>query len=299
MFEEPDAFMLIQGEELTPGKGHVNAINTIETIGAQGGDSVKDILQNNINAVLDQEKRTGQEMLPHVNHPNWRWDVTAEDIMELTGEKFFELYNGGGTSCNTYGDDKHVSTERMWDIILAMRLGVLNLPVMYGVATDDTHTYHQTGSELATPGRGWIMVRSQHLTPEHIIKAMEAGDFYASTGVVLEDIRFDGRTLTIEISPEWGVAYTTRFVGTLKNFNSKSKPVRDDNGNQINSTRVYSEDIGKVLKEVKGSVATYTLGGDELYVRATITSTKAKSDPHVTGEVEVAWVQPVLPNNDK
>lgn len=295
LFGESDRFMLIQGEELTPGIGHVNAINTVERIGSEDSQNVRENLQNNIDAVLAQEKKTGREMLSFVNHPNWRWDLTAEDMLALTGCEFFELYNGGDGSSNNYGDDEHASMERVWDIILAMRLGRLGPGMVYGLATDDAHTYHETGPDHSNPGRGWVVVRSPNLTPESIIKAMKAGNFYSSTGVVLKDIQFDGRELKIKIADEWGVDYTTQFLGTMKEFNSDSKPVYDEAGNLMNATRIYSDEIGKVLKEVKGRVASYTLTGDELYVRATVTSTRLKNNPHVTGEVEVAWVQPVVP----
>jgi len=52
-----------------------------------------------------------------------------------------------------------------------------------------------------------------------------------------------------------------------------------------------------VLKESKGSAAEYTFTGDELYVRATVTSSKLKHDPHFIGELEMAWTQPVLYRN--
>ncbi len=299
LFEEPGRFMLIQGEELTPRKGHVNAINTIEVIGAKDGSTDVEILQNHINAVLEQEERTGQEMLVHVNHPNWRWDFEAEDIYPLVGEQFFELYNGGGTSCNNIGDHNHVSTERMWDIILAMRLGVLNLPVMYGVGTDDSHVYHKTGPNLAPPGRAWIMVRSTYLTPEYIIKAMEVGDFYATNGLNLKDIQFNGKTLKIQIDAEPGVSYTTRFIGTNKGFDRRTKEHQHKDGDKDHAVKVYSDDIGVILKETKGSYAEYTLTGDELYVRAAIISSKPKADPHFIGELETAWVQPVVADSAK
>jgi hypothetical protein len=298
LYEEPGEFMLVQGEELTPGKGHVNAINTIERIGAKDGKTDTEILQNNIDAVLEQEKRTGQEMLPHVNHPNWRWDFTAEDIYPLIGEQFFELYNAGGTSCNNIGDEDHVSTERMWDIILAMRLGVLGLDVMYGIGTDDSHTYHKTGPELAPPGRAWIMVRAEYLTPEYIIKAMEAGDFYASNGLTLKDVQFDGKTLKVKIDAKLGISYTTRFVGTRKGFDTKTEENKHKDGENDHVTQIYSDEIGVVLKEAKGSVASYTLTGDELYVRATVVSSKLKEYPHFIGELETAWVQPVVPGGE-
>jgi hypothetical protein len=293
LLEVPGQFMLVQGEELTAKKAHVNAINTIERLGRIDGETAIETLQNNINAVLEQEQRTGQQMLPHANHPNWRWDLQAEDLIPLVGEQFFELYNGGGTSCNNVGDDNHISTERMWDVILAMRLGVLDLPVMYGVGTDDSHVYHETGPTLAPPGRGWLMVRSTHLTPEYIIEAMEAGDFYASNGLTLKDIQFDGKTLTVTIDKELGVDYTTRFIGTRKGFAPDTTEQTHKDGDKDHTVKIYSDQIGVILKEVQGTTASYTLSGDELYVRATVVSDKLKKDPHVIGELETAWVQPV------
>lgn len=295
LLEDAGKFMMIQGEELTAdARVHVNAINSIERIGPKGGKTKAEILQNNINAVLEQEKRTGQQMLLHINHPNWHWTFTPENIFPVIGEQFFELYNAGGTSCNNPGDENHVSTERMWDIILAMRLGVLNLPVMYGIGSDDSHTYHKTGAGFGQPGRAWVMVRSTHLTPEYIINAMEAGDFYTSNGLTLKDIQFDGKTLKVEIDAKEGVSYTTRFIGTKKRFDTETTEHKYKVGEKDYVTQIYSDEIGIVLKESKGSQAEYTFTGDELYVRATVVSSKPKDNPHFEGEMETAWVQPVL-----
>jgi hypothetical protein len=294
LFEEPGRFLMIQGEEITDAKAHLNGINLLEVIPPQGGDTVLEVLQNNVDAVLAQRRRTGQAMFPHINHPNFRWDLTAEDIMQVRGEKFFEVHNGH-PGVRNYGDHFHVGTERMWDIILTKRLAELSLPIMYGVATDDAHHYHKWGPKSANPGRGWVVVRAHLLTPESIIKSMEAGDFYASTGVALKDVQFDGTTLEIVMMPERGVSYTTEFIGTLKGYRAVSKPVVDENGVEIRTTRIYSDDIGQVLARVTGIAANYTLTGNELYVRARVISTKVKDNPFAAGDFEVAWVQPVVP----
>ena len=55
-----------------------------------------ELLANNMNAVRAQEKKTGQRMLVHVNHPNFQWALTAEDMLELEGTPFFEVYNAHG-----------------------------------------------------------------------------------------------------------------------------------------------------------------------------------------------------------
>ena len=53
--------------------------------------SVLEVMQNNVNAVLEQRQRTGQPMFAHLNHPNFGWGVTAEELMQVKGERFFEV----------------------------------------------------------------------------------------------------------------------------------------------------------------------------------------------------------------
>jgi hypothetical protein len=45
---------------------------------------------------------------------------------------------------------------------------------------------------------------------------------------------------------------------------------------------------------VAGPSGEYRFTGDELYVRARITSSKLHFNPSVVGDMESAWVQPVL-----
>jgi hypothetical protein len=297
LFEEPGRFLLIQAEEITDERAHLNAFNITGVIRPRGGEAAVEALRNNINAVEAQRRQTGRPMFAQINHPNFRWALTAEDIIYVEGARFFEVYNGH-SSVHNYGDEHHVGTERMWDIILTKRLAELGLAVVYATATDDAHHYHQYGQKFANPGRGWVVVRARYLTPESIIKAMEAGDFYASTGVVLKDLEFDGKTLRVVIKPETGVSYTTQFIGTVRGYDPESRPVVGANGVEIRTTRIYSDDIGKVLAEVKGTTAGYTLTGKEIYVRARVTSSKPKPNPHVAAEVEAAWVQPVVPKSN-
>ncbi|MHC4573919.1 MAG: CehA/McbA family metallohydrolase domain-containing protein [Planctomycetota bacterium] len=295
--EEPDRFLLIQAEEITQKKAHINAINLQEVIPRQEGDSAVEVMRGCVNAVLAQRRQTGRMMFAQINHPNFRWALTAEDIMQIEDAKFLEVANCHAAVRNS-GDERRAGTERMWDIILTKRLAELDLPVVYGTATDDAHHYHEYGPKQANPGRGWVTVRAVHLTPESLIKAMEAGDFYASTGVVLKNVRFDGQTLKVVIKPEIAVSYITQFIGTLKGYDPAGKPVLDANGVEIQTTRIYSDDIGRVLAEVKGTVAGYTLTGNEIYVRARVTSTKSMDNPFQAGDVEVAWVQPVVPSKN-
>jgi len=150
---QPGRFLVIQGEEITDRFEsrplHVNATNVAEFIPPQGGASVADVLQRNITAVLEQRRVTERPMFPHVNHPNFGWAVTAEDLMDLDGERFFEVYNGHPLVHNG-GDSLRPSTDRIWDLVLTHRL-TRGRDVVYGLAVDDAHHYGQMDSTRANP----------------------------------------------------------------------------------------------------------------------------------------------------
>ena len=296
--EEPGRFLLIQAEEITDrfrtAPVHINATNLRELIPPQGGNSIVEVMQNTVNAVRAQRERTKTPMFAHINHPNFGWAITAEELMQVDDEQFFEVYNGH-PSVRDEGDSRHAGTERVWDIILTQRLAVLSKPVMFGLATDDAHNYHGEAKNQSRPGRGWVMVRAGKLTPEALIAALEGGDFYASSGVVLKDVRREKNHLSLEIEAEPGVSYTTEFIGTRHGFNRMSEPVLSDAGTPLRVTRRYSEDVGETLATVEGTSASYPLSGDEIYVRARVRSSKPKEDPSRPGEVEQAWTQPLVP----
>ena len=293
----PGEFLLIQGEEITDHfrnlPVHLNATNIQELIPPLGGDSVYDVMQNNVNAVITQRERTREPILVHLNHPNYRYAVTAEDLMRVRGENFFEVYNGHPNVKNS-GDEQHASTERIWDIILTWRLSELDLPIMYGLATDDGHYYHNIPSRASEPGRGWVVVLAAELTPEAIIRAMEAGRFYSSSGVELSAITATSSCISLEVAATANTSYTIEFVGTRRNYDSTREAVVDDNGRPVSTTMRYSDDVGTILRTVRGTAAAYRFAGDELYVRARVTSSTEHPNPSEPGEPERAWTQPVL-----
>ena len=296
--ETPGKFLLMQGEEVTDrwkiAPIHMNAINLRKLIKPQGGNSVYEVMQRNMNALAAQRKATGQPMFLHLNHPNFGWGVTAEDLMKVKGEQFFEVYNGH-PSVRNLGDKTHASTERMWDIINTRRLGELNMKILYGLATDDSHNYHGMASNRSNSGRGWVMVRALNLEPKALINSLESGDFYSSTGVTLKELKQTKEEIAINIAAEKGVSYTIKFIGTLKGYDPKSEPYILPSGAKLRVTHRYSEDIGQVLAIVRGIKASYQLKGNELFVRAKIISSKAQKNAITPNATEMAWTQPVTP----
>jgi hypothetical protein len=292
LFEEAGRFMLIHSEEITDEKLiHVNAHNILRSIPPQGGETEREIIQNNVNAVHQHHHETGRAMFPHLNHPNFHYAVTAEDLAGIEGLQFFEVYNGH-RSVNNYGDDYHVDLDKFWDIVLTLRLAHYDLGIMYGLAVDDSHHYNNSIEKSANPGRGWVMVRSKFLTPEHIINNLKSGDFYSTTGVEIDDFGADHQYYYVDIDEEEGIDYTIQFIGTNKNHDISSEPVLDEGGHEIRATRIYNDDIGKVLEEVQGPSGTYRFTGDEIYVRAKIISSKKHPNPFREGDTEMAWTQP-------
>ncbi len=276
-YEKPGEFLMIQGEEITDSYErapvHVNGLHLREVIPPQGGDSVRDTMQRNIDAVAAQSEKFGQPMLAHVNHPNFGWAMTVEDVASIRGENFFEVYNGHPSVRNA-GDSAHPSMEQMWDLALVHRLRQTDLGVLYGVATDDAHNYHEHRVGRANPGRGWVVVRATALEATAIIEAMERGDFYASSGVMLTDVQVDEASYRIDIEREPGLVYTTQFIGTRRGAGGAP--------------------IGEVFFETTADPAVYRFEGDELYVRAKVTSSRLHPNPYAAGDHEVAWAQPVL-----
>jgi hypothetical protein len=304
LVEERGRFIMLQGEEISDraaGKPlHMNATNLRDVIQPSGGKTIREAMEANLRAVEDQARRTGRETLVHLNHPNFGWGVSAEDLAAVLQERFFEVYNGH-PGVRHQGDDHHPSVERLWDIANTIRLGELQAAPLFGVATDDSHHYlgkgesPKKGRSESRTGRGWIQVRSHYLTPESIIRSMKAGDFYASSGVELTDVSFDADAglLALTIASKPGVTYTTQFIGTPIEYRNEPDTASADPGEADRSDHRDTPEIGKVFATVSGPNPQYKLTGNELYVRAVVTSDQRHADPSYAGQQKQAWTQPV------
>ncbi|MCU0718886.1 MAG: hypothetical protein MUC83_04225 [Pirellula sp.] len=291
LVERSGEFIMIEGEEISDkaeGKPiHINATNIAELIQPAGGATVTETIRNNLRTIIEQEKELGRQILPHLNHPNFGYAVTAADLAAVIEEKFFEVYNGH-PGVNHLGDDEHIGIEPMWDVINVMRLVYLNSPPIYGIATDDSHEYH--GRPGSRPGRGWVMVRSKHLSPEHLIIAMKNGDFYASSGITIDSIQLDQETnqLRLALQPTSGVEYETHFIVV-------DRPEEGSIDDSISLPDLKLESLPKAYVKAKlsGTAPSFQLDGSELYVRAVIFSDRAPADPVWKGQLEQAWTQPL------
>ena len=276
-FEEPAGFMLVPGEEVTahwsgPDQNHpvhINAMGIRARIKPRGGDSVAELMNSALDAIEAHGEEHGVPVLAHINHPNFGWGVTWEDLARMRAERFFEVYNGH-RGVRSDGDATRPDTEEMWDRANARRVTDLDLPLLYGIASDDAHSYY--GGTTSVIGRGWVQVLAPDLSETALITAMKAGDFYASSGVALRSVERGQERYGVEVAEEDGVSYITRFVGFRRGAEGP-----------------------EVLAEVGGGSATYEYQGDELFVRAVVTSSREHPDPYKAGDMEQAWTQPVAP----
>lgn len=298
LLEEAGRFLLIPAEEIThryaKAPVHINAINLRDPIIPLDGGSVGETITVNLRNVAEIRERSQRKMLAILNHPNFRWGVRGEDMLFAESLRYFEVFNGHSGVAN-YGDETHPSCERLWDIVLAIRLGKHELPVICGLASDDSHGYHAWGVGKTNPGRGWIMVRATHLTAEAIVDGLEAGDFYSSSGVILKDVRVENGELKLAIQGQPGVTYRTEFIATPKTARFDSEPRRDANGKELPVTRVYSEEIGQVVGTSTSLTPSFKLDEKWLYVRARVISSQPHPNPFQAGDTEMAWIQPVRP----
>jgi len=304
--EQPGKFLLIQAEEITgkfegPDRQtqiHVNAINLAEPIAPQKGDNAVDMLRNDLRAVAEQAQRLNRPILAHINHPTWRYfDLWPEMLAEPRETRLFEVCNFA-TCDYMLGENGHPGTERMWDIANTLRIAKMNLPPLLGVASDDTHVYHDPSPAKAIPGRGWIMVRAAKLETGAIITALDKGDFYATTGIVLKDVSYNPgtRTLSVTVQPEPQGHYTIEFIGTPVNYDATVREVQglDKERKPFRMIKQYSSDVGRVLSKVDGTQATYRLTGKELYVRAVVRSDRPLHSIKIPAfSTKQAWCQPV------
>lgn len=229
-----EKFLVIRGEEITNTFGelplHVNGLNTQQLVGRQQGSSVVEILQRAVDGV----RAAGG--VPHINHPNFRWAITADQLKQVENNKLFEIYNGH-PQINYLGGGGVPGLEEAWDAILTSG------KILYGIAVDDAHTFKQPGNpNAAGPGRGWVVVRAPRLEARALLEAMERGDFYASTGVTLSDYRVTPTSMSVNIAARSFSKYRIQFIGRG----------------------------GRVLAEVADTAATYRFTGDEGYVRAKV-----------------------------
>jgi hypothetical protein len=245
---ESERFLLIPGEEVTDAIDkkplHVNGLNVARLVDPRHGTSVLDTLQRNTDAIREARG------VPHVNHPNFGWAIAPDDLQALERYRLLEIFNGHPLVNNLGGGDRP-GMEEVWDRLLTAGRRV------YGIAVDDAHYFKRPWDPRAPkPGQGWVVVRAPRLEASALLASLEAGEFYASTGIEFERYTADQAAIVLAVKPLGDSRYRSALIGPG----------------------------GRVLGTVDGPQARFDLGGRSGYVRVVVSDSNGAT----------AWGQPVF-----
>ena len=235
-----EKFLVVKGEEVTDRLGekpiHVNGLNPDRFIKPPGGATVAGMVQNMIDAI----RSAGG--VPSVNHPNYGWAISPDELAQLQRTRLFEVFNGH-PFVNNLGGGGVPGLEETWDRVLSSGR------LLYGIAVDDAHYFKRPEDKTAPrPGFGWVYVRAARLDAPTLLGALERGDFYSSTGVELQSLITSATSMSLSVRTERQSKYRIQFIGRH----------------------------GRVLSETTTSPATYSFKGDEGYVRAKVMESNGK-----------------------
>ncbi|MCL6474684.1 MAG: CehA/McbA family metallohydrolase [Firmicutes bacterium] len=169
-------------------------------------------------SVIDLTRQEGGLVI--LNHPNWGENLDHwrnAQMIQLERYHGIEIYN----NVIEYLEGSPYALDR-WDLLLSEGKQV------WGYANEDTHRVFQIGS-------AWNAVNVRERSKEAVLNALKEGRFYASTGVVLEEI-------TVE-------------DGYYR--------VRATNAKEMRLISLH----GEVVEHVAGSVASFSLDKARKYAR--------------------------------
>lgn len=187
---------------------------------------------------------TAQAGVALVCHPYWS-SLTVNDLLRLNGYVGIEVFN---SSC-------FLSVGRGYSLVHWDDLLVRGRRV-YGFATDDAH-WHFSDHRPVDTCVAWVMVKARSRTATDIVKAIGEGFFYSSQGPEIKEVAVEADRISVETSP-------------VKAINFMSNP-----------------DLGERFTAGEGQLitaASYTLRGQETYVRVECTDQLSRS----------AWTNPIF-----
>lgn len=230
----PGRFLVMKGEEVTGAVGqkpiHVNGLDVSRLVIPPEADTVAGLLQGMVDAIR------GADGVPSINHPNFGWAISADELGALQRTRLFEVYNGH-PRVNNVGGGGEPGLEEIWDRVLSSGR------LLFGIAVDDAHYFKRPWDPtVPSPGHGWVYVRAASLEPRAIVGALESGAFYSSTGVELAALEVTPTAVRVAVKPVPSSKYRVQFIGRG----------------------------GRLLAEVADGTAAYTVKGDEGYVRARV-----------------------------
>lgn len=150
----------------------------VEAIVKKDGDHQRTYSAQGINEIIEAANKNG--FLVSYNHPTWSLE-TYEQYSQYTGIWGVEIFNTACVTAGLFEYNDHVFDE-------FLRMGKRVFPI----AADDNH------NDRDDSFGGFIMVNSDALQYENIIESLKCGDFYASTGPLIDEVFVEGDTVTVK-----------------------------------------------------------------------------------------------------
>ena len=196
---DPMGMTLISGIELHPaGPREINW----HILGLGVPEDFADCYPESGQAAVDAIIRSGG--IAFAAHPYW-CGFTSAEVMSLQNLTGIEVYN---TSCRYIGKEYNMTH---WDEMLDAGYRVSAL------AVDDVH-------HPCDLFRGFTMILAENKSPEALLAALKAGQFYSSQGPVIERLSLENGILSADFSP------CVAVTGCMRRSRGLRVMVEDQNG---------------------------------------------------------------------
>lgn len=184
----------------------------------------------NINKIVKTANEAG--FLVSLNHPEWN-NITAEDYLKYEGLWAVEVYNHG-----CYADSGLYDSEAVFDDFL--RSG----KQIFATATDDNHNWAD-GTYRCDSFGGFTMIKAEKLDYASVIGALERGEFYASSGPLIEELYFEDGYCHIKTSPAADISLLT--------LGRRGERIASENGEPVTEAKfkIDPENYGLVRFRVR------------------------------------------------
>lgn len=263
-------FILIPGEEVTGERAiHTTGLNVHRHVHpGEAYNSKTEVIQSHVDSVR------AASGIPILNHPNFLSGAQVSDIFPVERLHMLELFNGHPYVYNYGKEGEHISVEAKWDSLLTKGRRY------FAISSDDAHHYDTYEPKRSNPGRGWVMVRSRSLTRDAIVNAINIGEFYATNGVILSDVKPGTSTYSVTVDKK----------ATAKSLTSPYVIGREVNDGPEGYTIEFIGYGGMVMQKTIGTSAKYKLASNDPYIRSRVTYRFRNSQGKLVEHY--AWTQP-------
>lgn len=164
-----------------------------------------------IQKFIDEAREAGY--LVSCNHPVWSMQ-DEQDVLALDGFFSLEIFNH--SSQQTCGFESNLA-------LYSKMLSLGKFPGVHGA--DDNHNFLPLDDFLSDSFGAWTMILADDFTYTSVIQALKDRRFYASTGPMIHELRFEGshvhlafsdaRRVIMHITPKRCVNYALPDGGTF------------------------------------------------------------------------------------